>query len=302
MRSNLRHNRAFTLVEMMVATGLVGVASLAMISVMTSTMKLSSQNVVTNISGYRARQTLDRLGEIVRYAQDTPVLITNTGTTTTGSSDGILIKNALPGMYVFKNANGKDDDIASGATSFMVQYAPDSAPTGANKIEPPVPGDYFLLGLSSHPELEVATVSTPSTVSTTPYKINSVTITTRQSITETASPKNYTVSGTLYRKEAYIFVQAGTSGMWTLRHYGRVVAATNYATDYFQLGTGFQKNGTQPWFTTTTANGTQATWLQAIARSSSHAEYAEKISNHNTLTTMPIQVKLWNYNPPPPSP
>ncbi|HSI10460.1 MAG TPA: type II secretion system protein [Chthoniobacter sp.] len=308
MRSHSRHTRAFTLVEMMVATGLVGVASLAMISVMVSTMKLSSQNVVTNISNYRARQTLDRLGEIVRYAQDTPVLITNAGATTTGSSDGILVKNALPGTYVFKNANGKDDDIPSGSTSFMVQYAPKSTLPGimptqdatllGQKVEPPVVGDYFLLGLSSHPELEVASVSAVSAVSGT---ISSVIITTKQATTETATPKNYTVSGARYRKEAYLFVQSGTQ--WTLRHYPRVVASTSYssASSYFELGTGFQKIGTQAWFTTTAANGTQATLLQAIARSSNHAEYAEKISNHTTLTTMPVQVKLWNYNPPPPS-
>jgi prepilin-type N-terminal cleavage/methylation domain-containing protein len=299
MRSHSRKNRAFTLVEMMVATGLVGIASLGMISVMTSTMKLSSQNVVTNVSNYRSRQTLDRLGEIVRYAQDTPVLISNTGATASGStSDGILIKNALPGMYVFKNANGKTDDIPSGSTTFLVQYAPNSTLPGA-KVEPPVVGDFFLLGLSTHPQLEVATVSAATLSGTTA----SVTITTKQAITETASPSTYTVTGARFRKEAYIFVQNGT--MWTLRHYPRVVAATSYsaATSYFELGTGFQKLGTQAWFTTSagSASGTQATWLQAVARSSNRSEYAEKISNHTTLTTMPLQVKLWNYNPPPPS-
>ena len=297
MRSNLRrHTRAFTLVEMMVATGLVGVASLAMISLMVSTMKLSSQNVVTNVTNYRARQTLDRLGEIVRYAQDTPVLITNAGATATGSSDGILIKNALPGMYVFKNSNGKTDDIPSGSTSFMVQYAPTSTLPGA-KVEPPAVGDYFLVGLTSHPELEVASVSNVTVSGTT----SSVVITTKQATTEKATPSTYTVTGARYRKEAYVFVQS--SSQWTLRHYFRVVAGLDYTAskNYFELGAGFQKIGTQAWFTTSAADGTQATWLQAVARSSSHAEYAEKISNHTTLTTMPVQVKLWNYNPPPPS-
>ena len=216
--------------------------------------------------------------------------------TVTGSSDGILIKNALPGMYVFKNANGKTDDIASGSTSFTVEYAPTSTLPGA-KVEPPAVGDYFLLGLSTHPELEVATVSAV----TVSGSISSVVITTKQGITEKATPSTYTITGARYRKEAYVFVQSGSA--WTLRHYPRVVASTNYSTasSYFELGAGFQKMGTQAWFTTTTANGTQSTWLQAIARSSNHAEYAEKISNHTTLTTMPVQVKLWNYNPPPPS-
>lgn len=284
-------SRAFTLVEMLVAMSLVGVASLAMISVMVSTAKLSSENVVTNVSNYRARQTLDRLGEIVRYAQDTPVLITNTGATATGNSDGVLVKNALGGAYVFKNSNGKDDDIPSGSTSFTVQFAP-----GAN-MAPPVVGDYFLLNLSTHPELEVASVSNVTVSGTT----SSVVITTKQATTEKAMPSVYTVSAARYRKEAYVFVQSGT--MWTLRHYPRVVANTSYssASSYVELGTGFQKLGTQPWFTTSAANGTQATWLQAVARSSNHAEYAEKISGRTSLSTMPVQVKLWNYNPPPPS-
>jgi hypothetical protein len=278
----------------MVSTALVGVASLILIGVLVSTMKLSSENAVTNISNYRARQTLDRLGEIVRYAQDTPVLINADGTVAAGStSDGILVKNPLGGPYVFLNSSGKStDDIASGSTSFMVQYSPSA---GANA---PQVGDYFLLALSTQPELEVITVSAASTAGTT----SSVVITTRQPITETASPGTYTVTAAHYRKEAYVFAQAGNS--WTLRHYPRVIATTNYTTaaNYLQLGTGFQKLGTQSWFTTVTSNGTQASWLQAVARSSNHAEYVETISGHNTLTTMPVQVKLWNYNAPPPTP
>jgi hypothetical protein len=280
----------------MVAMAIVGVASSGLISVLITTMQLSSQNVVTNISNYRARQTLDRLGELVRYGQDTPVLINLDGTTASGTtSDGILVKNSQGSPYVFINSNGKPaDDIPTGSTSFMVQYAPSAG------IAPPVVGDYFLLSLSTHPELEVATVSAITNSGTT----SSVVITTKQAIAETATPSAYTVTACRYRKEAYIFAQFGN--YWTLRHYPRVTAAMSYssAASYVQLGTGFQKLGSLAWFTTTTdsTTATQAYWLHAVARSSNHSEYAETIDAHNTLTTMPVQIKLWNYNAPPTTP
>jgi prepilin-type N-terminal cleavage/methylation domain-containing protein len=292
--TNHQTSRAgFTLVELMVSVALCAIAGLILLAVLVSTMKLSSQNVVTNISSHRARQTLDRLGELVRYAQDTPVFIKSDGTTTTGTSDGILVKNTQTGPYIFRNSDGKAaDDIISGSTSFMVEYAP-SAGADIPKV-----GDFFLVNISTQPELEVATVSAATVGSST----STVIITTKQAVAETVSPGSYTITAARYRKEAYLFVQSGTQ--WTLRHYPRVTSTTVYSTpaNYVELGTGFQKLGTQSWFTTTTdTTGTQASWLQAVARSSNHAEYAEHISNHTTLTTMPVQVKLWNYNAPPPA-
>jgi hypothetical protein len=281
-------------VELMVAVGLVGIVSTMLISVLISTMKLSSENVVTNVSNFRTRQTLDRICEIIRFAQDTPVLINADGTLASGgTSDGVLVKNSRGGPYVFINSSGNAaDDIPSGAKSFVVQYAP-----AAGVVAPEV-GDYLLLALSTHPELEVASVSAVSNSGS----ISSVQITTIQGISETAKPGSYTVAGSRFRKEAYIFSQAGSQ--WDLRHYGRVTSVTSYtnSSSYSVLGTGFQKLGSQPWFSTTTADGTQSIWLHAVARSSNHEEYAERISGRNTLTSMPLQIKLWNYNAPPPAP
>jgi hypothetical protein len=276
----------------MVSTALVSAVGLMVFSVLTSTMKLSSQNVVTNVSNYRARQTLDRLGEIARYAQDTPVLINADGTTASGTtSEGVLLKNALGGPYVFKNANGQPDtEIQSGDKSFMVEYAP------AAGVAAPTVGDYFSIALSTQPELEVVTVGTPTSAGS----ISKVLITTKQGIPEGAKPGSYTVTGRRYRKEAYVFVQSGS--YWNLRRYPKVTSAMNYtnSASFTVLGTGFQKLGTQPWFTKVANSGTEAIWLRAVARSSSRSEYAEKISGRSTLTTMPVQVKLWNYNAPPP--
>lgn len=284
----------FTLVEMLVSTALVGMVGLMVLSVLTSTMKLSSQNAATNVSNYRARQTLDRMGQIVRFAQDTPVLINANGTLASGTtSDGILVKNALGGPYVFKNANGvADADIPSGSTSFLVEYA------SAAGLDAPKVGDYFVLALSTQPELEVSTVGTITTTGS----ISKVQITTKTGIAETAKPGSYTVAGYRFRKEAYVFLQSGSR--WSLRHYPKVVAATNFNNPLSSnlLGTGFSKLANQAWFTTTIDNGTQACWFRAVARSSNRAEYAESVTGKNTLTSMPVQIKLWNYNAPPPPP
>ncbi|HEY3897430.1 MAG TPA: prepilin-type N-terminal cleavage/methylation domain-containing protein [Chthoniobacter sp.] len=298
MRSSLiRHRidrRAFTLAELLVSVAICAVVVMVFVSVLVTSMSLSSENAVTNLSNFRARQAVDRLNNLVRFAVSTPTLINADGSTATGTtSDGILVQNALPGFYVFLNANGSATaDIPSGATSFTVQFAP-----GADASAPKV-GDHFLLTLATtQPDLEVTTVSAVSTSGST----SSVVINTGQSITEAASPGSCTVSGTRYRKEAYVFAQSGS--YWSLRHYPQVTTGMSYSStlSYIELATGFQKLANQSWFTTTTDGSAQATWLRAVARSSNHAEYAETISGHTTLSTMPVQIKLWNYNLPPTS-
>jgi type II secretory pathway pseudopilin PulG len=287
--------RAFTLVEIMVATVLVGAVGMIMFSVMISTMKLSTKNVVTNLSNHHARQTLDRIGEIVRYAQDTPVLINANGTTASGgTSDGLFVKNSQGGPYVFKNSNGQADaDIPSDAKIFSVEYA------AAAGLSAPEIGDFFAVALATQPQLEVVGVGTP----TVSGSISKVQVTTRQALGETAKVSSYTASASRYRKEAFIFVQSGT--YWDLRHYGKITPLTNYtdSSSYKVIASGFQKLGGQPWFTTgITVDGTQSASLRALARSSNRAEYAEIKSGRTTLTSMPIQIKLWNYKAPPPPP
>jgi len=291
--SHQTSTRGFTFAELMVSLVLVSALGLMIFSVLISTMTLAAQNAVTNMSNFRARQTLDRMSEIVRFAQDTPVLVNADGSIATGiTADGLLVKNGLGGPYVFKNTSGQADaDIPAGATSFQVAYAASAG------LDVPKVGDYFLLGLSTQPELEVTSVGTPTTGA-----VAKVQITTRTGLPDVAKPGSYTVTGSRYRKEAYIFGQAG--GQWNLRYYPRVTSTTSYASlaSYRNLGTGFQKLGNQAWFTRTTDNGTQACWLRAVARSSNHAEYTDTVSGRTTLSTMPVQIKLWNYNAPPPPP
>ncbi|EDY17469.1 hypothetical protein CfE428DRAFT_4986 [Chthoniobacter flavus Ellin428] len=282
----------------MVSMSVVGVVGLVMFSVMISTMRLSTVNTATNLSNYRTRQALDRLADTVHYdSVDMPAQINSDGTTASGgTSDGILIKHLVPGMYVFLNSDGTTADIASTASAFTLQYATSAWGTL------PQPYDYFLLASSTAPELEIPKtggVGTP----TTSNGVTSVAIKTTAAVGEKLTPSYYTVTAVRYRKEAYIFVQNGTSAYWTLRFYPTVYPGMDYtnAQNYYTLGTGFEKQGTQGWFTASTDsanNNTQAIWLQALVRSSGHGEYSEDIDKRNTATTMPLQIKLWNYTTP----
>lgn len=294
LHTNLRINqRGFTLVEILVATVLVGAVGAILFSVMISTLKLSSKNAVTNVSNFRARQTLDRIGEIVRYAQETPVLINANGTTASGTTaDGLLVKNSLGGPYVFKNANGQAAaEIPADAKSFVVEYA------SANGVSAPSVGDFFSVTLSTRPQLEVLTVGS----ATTSAGISKVLITTRQALGEVAKPASYTVSASSYRKEAFIFAQSGS--YWNLRHYSPVTGSTNFSdgSAFRAMGGSYKKLGTESWFSAPpVSSGTQYIWLRALARSSSKTEHAESSTGKNTLTSLPIQIKLWNYQAPPP--
>lgn len=292
----------FTLVEMVISLAVLGVVFLILVSVLVTTMKLSIENADTNMSNYRVRQALDRLDEIVRYAQDTPTLINNDGTAATGTTaDGLLINNVQGSVYVFYNADGNvAHDIPTGASTFVVKYT--TVGVDASKVADYLPkvGDYFSLNISTHPNLEVTGVS----AATSGNPLNSVTITTKTGITETVTPSTYEVNAARYRKEAYVFVADGSTGYFALRHYGRVKSSTVYSdsNNYHQVSTGFSKMTNQTWFTAVTDGSAQAVWVRAITRTSNHAEYAERISGHNTFTTMPLQVKLWNYDGPTPNP
>ena len=59
--------RAFTLVEILVSTALAGATGLILTSVLVTTMRLSGQNAVTNLSNYRARQTARGSQDVRRY-------------------------------------------------------------------------------------------------------------------------------------------------------------------------------------------------------------------------------------------
>ena len=312
---------AFTLVEMMVAASVFSVVGLAVLGVLISTMQLSSLNVVANMSNYRARQTLDRVGEAIRYGQGAPTLLRADGTlsppTDTSivikadgttvpypAGDGVLLKNVLGGPYIFKNSNGSataDIPPVAGSTSFMVEYNPAT-------VAAPAIGDYFLLNLSTHPDLEVSDVGSVSVSGS----VARVVVTTKAGLTETATPSTYAVSATRYRMEAYVFVLPPNSTQWELRRYPRVTAVAagvsyTAAANYVTMGTGFQKLIFQPaspaqpislaWFTMVADGGTKNVLLRALARSSDHGEYEEYFIGRNTLTAMPVQGKLWNYNP-----
>ena len=115
------------------------------------------------------------------------------------------------------------------------------------------------------------------------------------------------ISATRYRKEAYVFAADNTGTQWDLRRYPRVVTGMSYAdaSTYITMGKGFLKlTSDQAWFTKEVASGTQAFWLRALARSSAHYEYNERFTGptgRNALTSMPVQSRLWNYDPPPPN-
>lgn len=285
--TKLRTNRkAFTFVEMIVAAGVLGVAGLIGISMLGAGLRLASQNSALNLSNFRGRQALDRLGAITRYAEEQPELITTTGAAASGSTaDGIMVKNQLGGPYVLKDSTGSaTNDILATAKTFTVEYVP------ANGVSPLVVGDWLVVEISTRPELQIATVGTQ----TASGVIRKNVITTTEALGELARPSMYRVAGYGYRKQAYVFNTA--AGQAELRHYPRVTNGMSFsaAANYTVLGRGFQKLNAQPYFQATTINGLDNVWMRSIARSSGGAEHAEKMSGRKTLTTMPISVNLWN--------
>jgi type II secretory pathway pseudopilin PulG len=304
---NLLHTKrrtdcsGYTLAEVTVVALLLGLLSLIGMSLLVSTMKLSNQNAVTNLSNFRARQTFDHLCMKVRYALDDPLLITTSGTVVTSGSTapGLLVKNFVSSPYIVKNADGTTGAIATSASSFTLEFRT------ANGMPPPGVGDWLAFQTATHPELEIAGVSALADSGSNQRRL----VTTSGTIGEALLPANYYVVGYLYRREAYVFSSA-TNG--TLLHYPRVsqgmlsISSSNSsvtyttgtgwgaAANYVAMGQGFTQLNSSEYFTKSSTNSVSYYQLKAVARSSNHAEYTENIPAGRALTTMPVKATLWN--------
>lgn len=285
-RTSLRQ-RAFTFVELTVASALIGAVALTTLGVLRSGAVLSSQNAGINISSSRAREVVDRINDRARYSMEQPVLINADGSAATGTTaDGLLAKRFLGSSYNLKDATGGTTDLAATATQFCLEYR--------NTLPDPTPGDYILLESVSRPELEIATVTNMTAVGSVLRKA----ITTTTALGEAVRPSAYRVGGQLYRKEAFIFVatDASSNPRFELRNYTRVVASTVFTTrgTSIQLADGFRRLQSQAFFTRTTSNGATTVVMRALANSSNRQEYVARGMANSTFTTVPIQSRLWS--------
>ncbi|RYD85640.1 MAG: prepilin-type N-terminal cleavage/methylation domain-containing protein [Verrucomicrobiaceae bacterium] len=286
-RISSRH-RGFTLVEVSVAAALLGVVGVIMFGVLRSGMILSKQNAGLNLSSLRARQTIDRIGEQARYSIDQPILINSNGGAESGStSNGVLVKRYIGGPYVIKETQGGSADIATTATQFVLEFRKD--------LSPPVVGDWILMETVTRPELEISAAAKIDQTE----KIQRWRITTRTAINEAVRPGVYRVSGQLYRKEAFMFVatETGTNPRSELRHFARVVAATNFlqAANYRVLASGFRRIEST-YFKRELKDGVNVITLSALVHSSGQDEYLDKNMQTTQFTTVPVRMQLRSVN------
>lgn len=281
----LRSSHGFTLVELMVVSGLMGVVGLVGYAMLHTGMVLFTQNVALNMSGVRISQAVDRMTEAVRAAEEMPQLITNTGAAATGTTaDGILVKRYLGGPYVIKKSDGTTDNIDLSTKIFQVEYATN---TGVND---PAVGDYLKLDITSAPELQVAAVQ----VLTNPLAgTRKLKVTTTTAIGETVSPWAYRVAGYLHRREAYVFI--AQSSRRELRYYPKVTTGMSYSTaaNYQVLGNGYDRLGSNPYFTRTTVNSMSVIALSANVHYSGESEYVDRVTGFKSFSTLPISTQLW---------
>lgn len=272
--------------------GLFLLVALTGFNVLRSGLLLSSANVGINVSSFKGRAMIDQIGEASRYALAQPTLVDATGAAVAGSTaDGLLVKRFEGTPYsIFASDGTTTTAIKTTDTQFVVKYR--------NTLPAPAAGHFMLFETISRPELEIASVTTP-TLSGSLYSCK---ITTTTAIGDSATPSSYRVTGDMYHKEAFIFV-ATDATRFDLRHFDLVTGSTLYATDtsasapYHNLANGFQRLNNQSFFTNGTgASGTAMTSLAAMAYSSSKSEYIAGKHTNSTFTSVPMQVRLWSLN------
>lgn len=281
-----RQDRAFTVVEVLVTSALVGVVALAAYSILYSGLTLSRQNAGLNLSSLRMRQMIDRIGEQTRYSMQQPELIKTDGTPASGTAaEGLLLKRFLGTPYILKESGGSTGNIAETAKQFRLEFR--------KGLPAPSAGDFIIIDSPTAPDLEISAATKVEETSS----LQKWQITTTTAVGEQLRPSVHRVAAHLYRKEAFVFVATETvaNPRSELRHYSRVRTATNFSqkSNYRVLASGFRKAAGKNYFTNSTANALTSTTLTAIVHSTGREEYLDQALKTKNYTTVPIEVRLW---------
>lgn len=270
----------------MVACALASGVGLIAFSLLNSGLIMFAQSTAANLSGLRGRQTLDKLNEIVRYAETSPQLITSTGVAATGNSAaGMLSKVYRGGPFLVKNSDGSTGDIPATANTFRLEYSAALAPPA------PEVGDYLLIDSVSRPELEISQVQTLPNKTVNGQTIKCLTVTTQQPLGALVKPSTNRVAGYLHRRQALVF--ASVSGGNQLRYYPLVKSGTNFlsASNYRVLQGGYETLATKPFFQLGAANELA---VNVQVHASGKTEYVELLNNSRSLTTLPVRATIRN--------
>lgn len=218
MRSARRGCGGFTMVEIMIAMGVLTTVGVACYSMLLSSSILFAKNVSLNTSNTILRTALDRMYSDVSHAYGVPKLINADGSTAANpSAVGISFDLYLGGPYVVTNP-GTTGFSASTQSFSMKNYAADLL------TAQPVPVANDVVVLDNGPTRPVVASCTSTSAS------NVQTLTANlQSPLGNAVSWNATTTKTafLVHKKAYIVVPVNTEYA-QLRLYNNVEAVTDY--------------------------------------------------------------------------
>ena len=161
-KSSLRRLRAFTLVELLIASA-VGMVVVGMTySFSWAGTILLAKNLATNLSNNELRGALDEIGDRVQSANSVPVLVDATGAaTSTTPNVGAYYDRILGDPYIITHPGGAG--LAVGATSLTVTYSSNTYAA----LPAPAIGDVLIIdGVAAtvRPRITAATAPTGTTV------------------------------------------------------------------------------------------------------------------------------------------
>ena len=224
MKTHSKKNSGYTLVELIISTGIAGLLGMGVLLYMSTAMRMVSRNLATNHSHEAVRGSVERMLSDLHNASSIFTLVTYDGTTYSDFTPSVTTnQDAYSGNYISTRANGVkyfriaggpykltgdgsgNTTVASNATALQFDFGP--LVNGALPYTPSV-GDKVQIPLISQ-EYDITAVNTAPTTSntkgiitvssTTGFTLYTVTGTTASGLTLT----NPITTGYFYKRSGY---------------------------------------------------------------------------------------------------
>lgn len=241
LRSRFSAHRAYTLVELMIATLLLATVSVVSFGFLRSGTELFTKNTALNRSHSSMRSLVDQLSDTLQTAENVPTLMDASGVAVTASgvpAAGIFYDRFIAEPYLLSPAASS---LAANATSLQVEYPirdPGSATNSlANRAKVPDPQVGDLLAFDTptgEVRARITAVNNPTGIISTTPPHDRVTLTFAAAIGKAVTwTATQPVQARLIRREAFLVVPS-TSGGNEMRHYPQFdpVPALNIPANY----------------------------------------------------------------------
>lgn len=219
MKAARKLQRAFTLVEVLIATSISSAVGLAVFAFLNAGMYLTAKNLSLNYTSDQMQSALDQVEQALQQGDSNPTLIDTTGATVTNAAAaGVRFDRFVGGPWVVTTNSGT---IASSATSLTITRSTHSL------ASPPLPAVGDIIRIDGTPSTLRPRVSNSATSDTTDAALrrNTLTFPLAAALGTTVTNNSGTLTAKVIRRVAFLVMPNGNKR--ELRYYPSFEITTN---------------------------------------------------------------------------